>query len=80
MITAIMCDNDTMAISNRDLNEVANFMKNNGHGLIAKNDIIPIVLKTAADKSATAIIRDKTIQSHIKHIVSRMVSASIITV
>jgi len=71
-IIAMMGMNDVMGISNRHLNEICNYMNKHGHGLIAKQDIIPIVLQTAAEKKTIAEIEDKESQSHIKHFVRAM--------
>jgi len=67
-----MLGNGSMGISNRNLNEVAIYMKKNGYALVARRDIIPIILKTAEEKRAIAVIKSKKIQSHVKNILRKM--------
>jgi len=58
--------NNVLEVKNRTLNEVVNFMIKSGYKIIAKEDVLPIVLKTAERREQIAKITDsgtiKTVQ------------------
>lgn len=62
-------------INNRTLNTIANFMIKDGYAIIAKLDIIPIVIATAEKKEAIAEISDPKLISHVKHFQQKMLAA-----
>ena len=62
----------TLTISNRLLNEISIFMKEDGYPIIARKNIDPIVSKTAAAKQTIAKIVDESIISDIKFVIGRM--------
>ena len=58
---------NVLEIENRTLNEIVNLMIKNDYKIIAKEDILPIVLETAKRKKQIAKISDSRVIKIVKY-------------